>query len=94
MDDFYSMPWNEYLIKCFAWARMEREKWKHTRLIAYEAKIGSHLNPKSLPRSIEAYMPLGKDGKKRKSRVTPEMKALYEQRMKEYEAAKLKKQSK
>ena len=52
------MPWCEYLIKCFAWARMEKEKWRHTRLIAFEARIGSHLDPKGLPKSIDAYMPL------------------------------------
>lgn len=52
------MPWCEYLIKCFAWARMEKEKWRHTRLIAFESRIGSHLDPKGLPKSIDAYMPL------------------------------------
>ena len=36
-------------------------------MIAYEARIGSHLDPKSLPRTIEQYMPL--DGKKTVSRV-------------------------
>ncbi len=36
-------------------------------MIAYEARIGSHLDPKSLPRTIEQYMPL--DGKKTASRV-------------------------
>ncbi len=36
-------------------------------MIAYEARIGSHLDPKSLPRTIEQYMPI--DGKKTTSRV-------------------------
>ena len=36
-------------------------------MIAYEARIGSHLDPKSLPRTIEQYMPI--DGKKTASRV-------------------------
>lgn len=70
LDEFYDMPWCEYLIKCFAWERMDREKWRHTRLIAYEARIGSHLNPKSLPANIEAYMPL--KSKKRKSKAVIE----------------------
>ena len=67
MDEFYNMAWCEYLIKCYAWSRMEKEKWRHTRMIAYEARIGSHLDPKSLPRTIEQYMPI--DGKKTASRV-------------------------
>ena len=48
LEEFYDMPWCEYL-KCFAWARMEKEKWRHTRLIAFESRIGSHLDPKGLP---------------------------------------------
>ena len=60
------MPWCEYLIKCFAWSRMEKEKWKHTRLIAYEARIGSHLDPKTLPKTIENYLPLETRKKNRK----------------------------
>lgn len=64
---------------------MEKEKWRRTRLIAFESRIGSHLNPKSLPRSIEGYLPLDK---KRKSRVSPEMKELYKKRRAEYDAKK------
>ena len=60
------MSWNEYLIKCFAWGRMEKEKWRHTRLIAYEARIGSHLDPKGLPKTIDSYMQLDTKKKNRK----------------------------
>jgi len=78
------MAWNEYILKCFAWARMERNKWEHTRLIAWESKIGSHLDPKKLPKSIDSYLPL--NGKqKRKSKVSDEMRALYEEELKKYE---------
>lgn len=66
LEEFYDMPWCEYLIKCYAWERMERERWRHTRLIAYESRIGSHLNPKSLPTNIESYMPLERGKKKNK----------------------------
>ena len=85
MEEFYDMPWCEYLIKCQAWQRIEKEKWRHTRLIAFESKIGSHLNPKTLPRSIERYMPLNE---KKKSVVSDEIKKLYIQRMAEYNAKK------
>jgi hypothetical protein len=87
MEEFYDMPWCEYLIKCQAWQRIEKEKWRHTRLIAFESKIGSHLNPKSLPRTIENYLPL--DGK-RKRKVSNEIRELYERRIAEYNEAKAK----
>ena len=87
MEDFYNMPWCEYLIKCQAWQRMEKEKWRHTRLIAFESKIGAHLNPKSLPRSIEKYMPLSD---KKKPQISSEVKELFAQRMAEYNEKKAK----
>lgn len=83
------MPWCEYLIKCFAWERMEREKWKHTRLISFESLRGSHVNPKGLPRTVERYMPLKT---KVKSKITTEQREMYHQRMEEYEEAKRKKE--
>ena len=91
MEEFYDMPWCEYLIKCQAWQRIEKEKWRHTRLIAFESKIGSHLNPKSLPRTIEKYLPL--DGK-RKRKISNETRELYERRMAEYNEAKAKAKAK
>ena len=68
------MPWNEYVLKCFAWSRMERNKWEHTRLIAFESKVGSHLDYKTLPRSIEDYLPLG--GKKSKTKSIEHQQAM------------------
>lgn len=91
MEEFYDMAWCEYLIKCQAWQRIEKEKWRHTRLIAFESKIGSHLNPKSLPRTIEKYLPL--DGK-RKRKVSKEIRELYERRIAEYNEAKAKAKAK
>ena len=87
MEEFYDMPWCEYLIKCQAWQRIEKEKWRHTRLIAFESKIGSHLNPKSLPRTIEKYLPLDGKGKRK---VSNEIRELYERRIAEYNEAKAK----
>lgn len=58
------MGWNEYLIKSFAYHRMEQERWKRARLIAYNARIGSHLDrtdPRSIPRTEIEFMPIGDD---------------------------------
>lgn len=84
LSEFYDMGWNEYLIKCYAWQRMELSKWQHTRLIAFESKIGSHLNPKTLPKSLNDYIDLG-DKVKRRNKVSDEHRAQYEKMMKEYE---------
>lgn len=63
---------------------MERNKWEHTRLIAFEAKVGSHLDPKTLPRSIEEYLPL--DGKKSKTKSIEHQQAMEALRQERAEA--------
>ncbi|MDD2300632.1 MAG: hypothetical protein PHU69_13480 [Fermentimonas sp.] len=68
------MAWNEYILKCFAWARMERNKWEHTRLIAFESKVGSHLDYKTLPKSLNDYLPL--DGKQTKTKSIEHQQAM------------------
>ena len=54
------MPWCEYLIKSVAYNRMAKEEWRKFRLVAYNARIGSHLDPKSLPRNEHDFMPIDK----------------------------------
>lgn len=43
---------------------MEKERWRKTRTIAFSALIGSHLDPKKLPKSEEHFLPLEKGAKK------------------------------
>jgi hypothetical protein len=85
LEEFYDMPWCEYLIKCYAWNRIETEKWRRARMIAFNARIGSHLSAKSLPKSEEQFLPL--DRRQKKSTVTEEMKELFRRRMNEYNDA-------
>ena len=88
LEEFYDMPFCEFLIKSYAYNRMQKERLRHTRLIAWSAQIGSHLDPKKLPKSIEQFMPIGSERKKkRKSKVSDEMRAIFEQRMREYNEA-------
>lgn len=87
MEEFYDMPWCEYLIKCYAWNRIETEKWKRARMIAFNARIGSHLNPKSLPRTEEQFLPLIKKAKKSKVGLSVEAQNLFKRRMEEYNEA-------
>ena len=93
LEEFYDMPFCEFLIKSYAFNRMQNERLRHTRLIAFSAQIGSHLDPKKMPKSIEQFMPIGSERKKKsKSKVSDEMRAIFDQRMKEYnEAVALKK---
>ena len=87
LEEFYEMPWCEFLIKSYAYSRMQEEKLRHTRLIAYSAQIGSHLDPKKLPRSIDQFMPIGNEKNVRKSNKNDnfdDMKELFKKRMQEY----------
>lgn len=75
------MPWCEYLIKCYAYHRKQKDKWEHTRFIAYHAMIGSHLKPSAIPKTLENFLPLGK-GKAKK--VSNEVRERFFQEYKEY----------
>ena len=89
LEEFYEMPWCEFLIKSYAYNRMQEEKLRHTRLVAYSAQIGSHLDPKKLPRSIDQFMRIGseKDSvKSNKSPIFDDMKELFKKRMQEYKS--------
>jgi hypothetical protein len=37
---------------------METEKWRRARMIGFNARIGSHIDPKHLPKSEEQFLPL------------------------------------
>ena len=93
LEEFYDMPFCEFLIKSYAFNRMQKERLRHTRLIAWSAQIGSHLHQNSIPKSIEQFMPIGNERKKKRgSKVSDEMRTMFEQRMREYnEAVVLKK---
>ncbi len=92
LEEFYEMPWCEFLIKSYAYNRMQEEKLRHTRLIAYSAQIGSHLDPKKLPRSIDQFMKIG--GEKdsvisNKNAKFDDMKELFRKRMQEYKSQQI-----
>ena len=91
LEEFYEMPWCEFLIKSYAYNRMQEEKLRHTRLVAYSAQIGSHLDPKKLPRSIDQFMRIGSDNNSDNNSDNPDkklifddMKELFRKRMSEY----------
>lgn len=83
LEEFWDMPFCEFRIKSFAYNRMQEERLRHTRLITYYSAIGSHLDPKKLPKTIDQFMPIGQK-KTKKSIISDEMRELYRQRMDEY----------
>jgi hypothetical protein len=44
-----------------AYKRIELNEWAKVREVAYYSLWGAHANPKKLPKSKEAFMPLGID---------------------------------
>lgn len=58
---------------------MEKDRWRHTRKVAYYSYIGSHVSPDSLPRRENDFIPI--DSAPRASEASRE---LYLKRAKEY----------
>ncbi len=85
LEEFYDMPFCEFRIKAYAYKRMQEERLRHTRMIAYYSAVGPHLDPKKLPKTIDEFMRIG--DKPKKSRVSDEMRELYKRRMDEYNEA-------
>lgn len=88
LEEFWDMPWCEFLIKSFAYSRMSEERMRHTRLIAYYSAVGSHLKTESLPKSLQSFLPIGDEGKVKKSKISPEMMEIWNKRMREYNELK------
>lgn len=65
---------------------MQKERLRHTRLIAWSAQIGSHLHQNSIPKSIEQFMPIDEKRTRRKG-MSEKMKSLAQKRMDEYNEA-------
>jgi hypothetical protein len=57
------MSFAEFQIRLFAWERLEARAWDKVRFIAWFAMKGSHLDPKSMPKTITQFMKLSIDGK-------------------------------
>ena len=53
----YDMTWAEFCIRQYAYRRMDKHSWYKVREIAYSAMIGSHIDPKKLPKTKEKFIP-------------------------------------
>ena len=64
---------------------MQREKMHHTRLIAYYAMVGSHLDPMRLPKNMDSFLRIESNSKK-SSNLDDETRELFRMRKAEYES--------
>ena len=58
LDDVYDMTFAEFQIRLFAYKRMQLREWEKVRQISWSAFIGSHQDPKKMPKTIDKFMRL------------------------------------
>ena len=58
------MTWAEFCIRQHAYHRIEKNDWYKVREIAYAALIGSHIDPKKLPKTKDKFIPLNSGERK------------------------------
>ncbi|KFN39037.1 MAG: hypothetical protein JU82_08875 [Sulfuricurvum sp. MLSB] len=61
------MSWREFQLRSFGYKRKDRQDWLKVREVAYSSLVGSHLDPKKLPKTKEKFLPLGMEQQKRVS---------------------------
>jgi hypothetical protein len=66
------MSWREFLLRQIGYQREQKTDWYKVREIAYCALVGSHQDPKKLPKNIESFIPL--NGQKQKKGVSEDTK--------------------
>ena len=59
LEYVYDMTWAEFQIRAFAYRRMQEKKELLAREIAWNALIGSHYNPKKLPKDKNRFWQIG-----------------------------------
>lgn len=76
------MTFAEFRIRLFAYKRVQQRDWEKVRFISYHAMIGSHMDPKRLPKSINSFMNLDID--KEVKHVSDAQKEAFLKAMNEY----------
>ena len=82
LSDVYDMTFAEFQIRLFAYKRMQLREWEKVRLISWSAFIGSHQDPKTMPKTIDKFMSL--DNTNAKKGITEDKKKRYLEAMREY----------
>ena len=82
MEYVYDMTWSEFIIRSYAYNRIQKNEWKKIRRIAYTALIAPYQNPKRIPRSEERWMKIGNEVQR--SRISEDQKIRFLEATKEY----------
>ncbi len=82
LADVYDMTFAEFQIRLFAYKRIQLREWEKVRMIAWSAFIGSHQDPKTMPKTIDSFMNLGDNSNK--SKVSEAQKERFLNAMSEY----------
>lgn len=78
------MSWREFQLRSYGFKRAEKNDLHKVREIAWNALVGSHQNPKTLPKSKEKFMPLNEKVEvKRSSRKVENFLVAYKQYLNE-----------
>ena len=78
------MTWAEFLIRQHAYHRIEKNKWYKVREMAYASLIGSHIDPKKLPKSKDKFIPLDEDNNNKSSNTIDAMREAILKAQEEY----------
>lgn len=62
------MSWAEFVIRSVCFRDTDLYQWKKLRFLAYVSLQAPHVDPKKIPRSIEAFLPL--NGEQPESKLT------------------------
>lgn len=76
------MSYAEFQIRLFAWRRVEERAWEKVRIMAWYSMVGSHQDPKKMPKSLSQFMSLDLD--KKQGVITEAHKQAYLNAMAEY----------
>lgn len=63
LEAVYDMTWAEFQIRLFAFRRMEVVEYQKLRELMWTTYISSHLDPKTMAKRKEHFMPLPSDDK-------------------------------
>jgi hypothetical protein len=77
------MSFAEFQIRLFAYQRVQEREWDKVRFVAYYSMVGFHMDPKRMPKSLNAFMKLGIDSRKQ-TKVSDELKTRFMEEMAKY----------
>lgn len=78
------MSFAEFQIRLFAYKRVQLREWEKVRAVCWYAMKGSHLDPKSMPKTLEQFMKLAID-KTSSSKITDTQKQAFLIAMQDYQ---------